>query len=179
MRSLTATLLAASAAAALLAAPAAAQAVTPAGVQMADSSHGAKGPKGDKGLQKGKPADAVSVTAPRGGEDAVLDTVNEVLRDILGIEDNSPVTAYPDRGLPPGLAKRSQLPPGLAKQLRETGQLPPGLQKRLTGDLAARLPGYDVELRAGDLFVVNQQDRQTAAIVEGITEIFRAASGAR
>lgn len=34
------------------------------------------------------------------------------------------------RGLPPGLAKKGELPPGLAKRLRRTGSLPPGLQKR-------------------------------------------------
>lgn len=35
------------------------------------------------------------------------------------------------RGLPPGLAKKGQLPPGLAKQLRRNGRLPPGLEKKL------------------------------------------------
>lgn len=33
--------------------------------------------------------------------------------------------------LPPGLAKRDQLPPGLEKQLVRRGTLPPGLQKRI------------------------------------------------
>jgi len=33
--------------------------------------------------------------------------------------------------LPPGLAKKDQLPPGLEKQLVRRGTLPPGLQKRL------------------------------------------------
>src|SRR5258707_12946566 len=33
--------------------------------------------------------------------------------------------------LPPGLAKRDQLPPGLEKQLVRRGTLPPGLQKKL------------------------------------------------
>lgn len=47
-------------------------------------------------------------------------------------------------GLPPGLAKRSQLPPGLQKHLKRNGKLPPGLQKRLEPfprDLEVRLPG--------------------------------------
>ena len=35
------------------------------------------------------------------------------------------------RGLPPGLAKKEQLPPGLQKQLVRNGQLPPGLQKKI------------------------------------------------
>jgi Ni/Co efflux regulator RcnB len=34
-------------------------------------------------------------------------------------------------GLPPGLAKRDQLPPGLEKQLRVKGTLPPGLRKKM------------------------------------------------
>ena len=34
-------------------------------------------------------------------------------------------------GLPPGLAKKEQLPPGLQKQLVRNGQLPPGLQKKI------------------------------------------------
>ena len=46
-------------------------------------------------------------------------------------------------GLPPGLAKRSELPPGLQKQLARKGKLPPGLQKRLEPlpeELVVRLP---------------------------------------
>jgi hypothetical protein len=45
--------------------------------------------------------------------------------------------------LPPGLAKRDQLPPGLEKQLVRRGTLPPGLQKKLQPcpqDLERRLP---------------------------------------
>ena len=45
--------------------------------------------------------------------------------------------------LPPGLAKRDQLPPGLEKQLARRGTLPPGLQKRLQPcpeELERRLP---------------------------------------
>jgi hypothetical protein len=46
------------------------------------------------------------------------------------------------KGLPPGLAKREQLPPGLQKQLARNGQLPPGLQKKIQpvpASLEARL----------------------------------------
>lgn len=48
----------------------------------------------------------------------------------------------PAYGLPPGLAKRGELPPGLQKQLRRNGTLPPGLQKKISPfpqDLNARL----------------------------------------
>jgi len=45
------------------------------------------------------------------------------------------------RQMPPGLAKRDELPPGLARQLTERGTLPPGLAKRdLPADLAGKLP---------------------------------------
>jgi hypothetical protein len=50
---------------------------------------------------------------------------------------------HPASGLPPGLAKRSDLPPGLEKQLRRNGTLPPGLQKKLApfpAELERRLP---------------------------------------
>ncbi|MGH6933978.1 MAG: hypothetical protein ACREEE_16295 [Dongiaceae bacterium] len=43
-------------------------------------------------------------------------------------------------GLPPGLAKREQLPPGLEKQLTRNGHLPPGLEARnLPDDLLYQL----------------------------------------
>src|SRR5690606_37311777 len=35
-----------------------------------------------------------------------------------------------NKSLPPGLAKRDELPPGLAKQLARNGHLPPGLERR-------------------------------------------------
>jgi hypothetical protein len=47
------------------------------------------------------------------------------------------------RHLPPGLAKKDQLPPGLEKQLLRRGSLPPGLQKRIQPcpeELQRRLP---------------------------------------
>ncbi len=47
------------------------------------------------------------------------------------------------QGLPPGLAKREQLPPGLQKHIQKNGQLPPGLQKKvqpLPAACEARLP---------------------------------------
>jgi len=42
------------------------------------------------------------------------------------------VQSTPPNGLPPGLAKRGQLPPGLQKQLQKNGTLPPGLQKKIS-----------------------------------------------
>jgi hypothetical protein len=52
---------------------------------------------------------------------------------VFGSRDREIISSYYGRrsGLPPGLAKRDDLPPGLEKQLRRNGTLPPGLQKRL------------------------------------------------
>ena len=44
--------------------------------------------------------------------------------------------------LPPGLAKRGELPPGLQKQLQKRGTLPPGLERKISpfpDDLTRRL----------------------------------------
>jgi hypothetical protein len=48
----------------------------------------------------------------------------------------------PSSNLPPGLARRGDLPPGLQKHLRKNGTLPPGLQKKISyfpADLNRRL----------------------------------------
>jgi len=55
-------------------------------------------------------------------------------------------------GLPPGLAKREQLPPGLQRQLQRNGQLPPGLQRQLQplpAALEQLLPGLSPGLKRG------------------------------
>jgi hypothetical protein len=55
-------------------------------------------------------------------------------------------------GLPPGLAKRDDLPPGLEKQLRRNGKLPPGLEKKLVAfppTVEAHLPPCPPEVRRG------------------------------
>ena len=72
--------------------------------------------------------------------------------------------------LPPGLAKRDQLPPGLEKQLVRRGTLPPGLQKRLQPcpeDLERRLPPPPADcahvLIGGHIVLLN---RRTNLVVE-------------
>jgi hypothetical protein len=58
------------------------------------------------------------------------------------------------KGLPPGLAKRSDLPPGLEKQLRKNGRLPPGLDKKIDPfpmDLERRFPPLCSGCRRGVL----------------------------
>ncbi len=71
------------------------------------------------------------------------------------------------KGLPPGLAKRSELPPGLKRQLERNGTLPPGLQKKvLPSDLQSRLP---VEHRGYERVIVDTD----VLLVETATGIIR------
>lgn len=67
--------------------------------------------------------------------------------------DRSYVTNYfRSNGLPPGLAKKSDLPPGLEKQLRRNGRLPPGLEKKLVpfpAQIEARLPPCPPDVHRG------------------------------
>jgi hypothetical protein len=72
--------------------------------------------------------------------------------------------------LPPGLAKKDQLPPGLEKQLVRRGTLPPGLQKRIQPcppDLELRLPPPPPEetqvLIGGHIVLLN---RKTNVVVD-------------
>jgi Ni/Co efflux regulator RcnB len=67
-----------------------------------------------------------------------------------------------DDHLPPGLAKRDQLPPGLERQLQVRGTLPPGLRKKMMPcpeELAQRLPpppdGYQHFVIGGHVALVN------------------------
>ena len=66
-------------------------------------------------------------------------------------------------GLPPGLAKREQLPAGLERQLREKGKLPPGLEKKiqpLPAELERQLTklptGYRRVVIAGNVILMNE-----------------------
>ena len=84
-------------------------------------------------------------------------------------------------GLPPGLAKRSELPPGLQKQLKRKGQLPPGLQKKLEPlprELEVRLPrigeiGRAVILGRNVLLL----DRRTERILDIVENVVGLATG--
>lgn len=67
-----------------------------------------------------------------------------------------------DDHLPPGLAKRDQLPPGLERQLQVRGTLPPGLRKKMMPcprELEQRLPppptGYAHVVIGGHIVLVN------------------------
>ena len=83
---------------------------------------------------------------------------------------------YSRSGLPPGLAKREQLPPGLRQQIRENGELPPGLQKRLVPVPAewSNLPAigqYERRYFAGDDLIII--DTRTNRIVAYLRDVLR------
>ena len=80
------------------------------------------------------------------------------------------------KGLPPGLAKREQLPPGLQKQLARNGKLPPGLEKKvhpLPTQLEIRLPrlpdGWRRIVVGGNVILLEQR---TGAILDILANIF-------
>ena len=92
-----------------------------------------------------------------------------------GSRDRETVRGWYDEhqnNLPPGLAKRDQLPPGLEKQLERRGTLPPGLQKRLRPcpeDLERRLPPPPPEcahvLIGGHIVLLNQRSNVVVDII--------------
>jgi hypothetical protein len=85
------------------------------------------------------------------------------------------IVDYYRQGLPPGLAKRDDLPPGLRRQLHERGTLPPGLQKRLIvvpAPLDRRLPRIPVQSRryfvGDDLIVIDPQRNVILGIIPDV-----------
>lgn len=75
--------------------------------------------------------------------------------------------------LPPGLAKRDELPPGLERQLERNGTLPPGLGKRnLPDDLRTRLrnpdDGTDRQIVGTDVLLV---DTATGVILDILRDV--------
>lgn len=82
------------------------------------------------------------------------------------------------QGLPPGLAKREQLPPGLQRQLERNGTLPPGLQKKiqpLPHGLVVRLPRFPTGIRAvviaGNVILLEER---TAVILDIVRDVIKA-----
>lgn len=72
--------------------------------------------------------------------------------------------------LPPGLAKKKDLPPGLEKHIEKYGELPPGLRgNRLPPELdrtLSRLPDGYVRLKVGtDVVLMNEKTRMIFDVV--------------
>jgi len=91
------------------------------------------------------------------------------IRDFFGNQQNL-------QGLPPGLAKRDQLPPGLQRHLERNGTLPPGLQKRLQPfptTLELRLPRTPTGVRRGivngNVVVIEDRTSKILDIIRDVT----------
>jgi len=99
---------------------------------------------------------------------------------IFSVRDREIIRDYyrnPNSNLPPGLAKRGQLPPGLQKHLERDGTLPLGLQKRVQPfpeDLERRLPRLPESYQRVTIGVdVLIRDRRTQRIMDVIHDILR------
>lgn len=78
-------------------------------------------------------------------EDVVGIVFSEIERQLIGDYYKSKSGGGTGKGkskqMPPGLAKRDELPPGLEQHIVKHGTLPPGLEKRdLPSDLILKLP---------------------------------------
>jgi hypothetical protein len=94
--------------------------------------------------------------------------------------NNTSLQKKKEQALPPGLAKKKELPPGLAAQLQRNGTLPPGLARRnLPADLTSQLPpvrpGYERSI-LDDLTVV-LVETATQTIVDIIFDTVTATDG--
>ena len=103
----------------------------------------------------------------------VVQDENSQVEVVFTNRDRNLIREYYHRHLPPGLAKRSSLPPGLQKQVERRGQLPPGLQgKRLPHDLEVKLsplPDAYVRLQVGvDIVLMNTRTRVIVDVIKDI-----------
>ncbi|MBI2956597.1 MAG: hypothetical protein HYY26_04720 [Acidobacteria bacterium] len=90
------------------------------------------------------------------------------IRDWFGNQQNL-------EGLPPGLAKREELPPGLQRHLERNGTLPPGLQKRiqpmpekLEGQLPKPPEGVKRVVVAGNVVLLEERSSKILDIIKDV-----------
>ena len=74
------------------------------------------------------------------------------------------------KSMPPGLAKKQELPPGLQKQIKKHGELPPGLAGKGLPDTLertlSRLPEGFVRIKiGGDVVLINEKTRVVFDVV--------------
>jgi len=75
--------------------------------------------------------------------------------------------------VPPGLAKKQELPPGLQKHIVKYDELPPGLEGRMLPveleRTLTRLPGRYIRLKiGGDVVLMNEETRVVVDVVWGV-----------
>ncbi len=127
-----------------------------------------------KNKNKGKGGPAPTHTQSKSGNVSTGDLLATIItateRALIG--DYVQKAKKSKKGLPPGLAKRSQLPPGLQKQIQRTGRLPPGLQKRgLPSGLRSQLPyrnGLDYRVVGNDIVLIETATNLILDIMQGV-----------
>ncbi len=131
------------------------------------------------GKNKGKGGPAPTQTqgkANKGKSDDV--STGKLLVTVISAIERALISDYVQKakaspqGLPPGLAKRSQLSPGLQKHIQRTGRLPPGLEKRtLPGDLRGLLSyrkGQDYRVVGNDIVLIETATNLILDIMKGV-----------
>ncbi len=113
-------------------------------------------------------------TYPSTSGKVVIHDRNTHVRVAFSVRDRTLIREYYRHHLPPGLAKRSSLPPGLQKQVKRRGQLPPGLRKeRLPKELEVKLsslPSGFVRFRIGiDVVLMNTRTQMVVDVVKDIS----------
>lgn len=113
-------------------------------------------------------------TYPATSGKVVVHDKNTHLEIAFSDRDRSLIRKYYRHHLPPGLAKRTSLPPGLQKQVERRGQLPPGLRKeRLPYELEVKLSplptGY-IRVRIGtDVVLMNTRTQVVVDVIKDIS----------
>jgi Ni/Co efflux regulator RcnB len=114
--------------------------------------------------------------ADRDGDNIARDIITDIERVILGDYARRygrlGLTNVDRACLPPGLAKRDELPPGLQMQLQRFGRLPPGLDKcdlapDLLGQLPARNPRHKLIAVGSDVLLVDLATRVILDVLHG------------
>ena len=97
---------------------------------------------------------------------------------VFGDQDREKIRSYygekkKGKRMPPGLAKKDELPPGLQRHIQKHNELPPGLEgRRLPYDLdrtLTRLPKDFVRLKVGsDIVLMNEITRVVFDVILGV-----------
>jgi Ni/Co efflux regulator RcnB len=123
-----------------------------------------------------------SAHAQRAAEAVFNELEKRLIRDFFGVKvsgQKAKSAAKAKSGkkgksdeMPPGLAKKENLPPGLQKQLQKNGTLPPGLAKRdLPSGLEGRLPKRKGQKRlivGNDVVLIERATGLVLDILEGV-----------
>jgi len=99
----------------------------------------------------------------------------QLIRDYFGGQTESAGGKGKDKSkqMPPGLAKRDELPPGLQMQIEKNGTLPPGLAKRdLPSNLVLKLPavkkGTERKIVGSDVVLIQTATGIVLDVIKGV-----------